>query len=403
MKRTAFLFAIVLCFALTACSASSESNASSESSSPASEAAETSTPAPASSSESTPSADKQEDSTASQAPSAESDQNGDASNDANSAYTNSLEIQSYFPMQSNVHLVYDGSDLEYSDYECYVDYTSGNAIQYRRITTGATTLEVYKNEDGMLKKTFVSEEDEYRENFLNTKNTEEILLKAPVELGSTWVAKEGVTRTITATDVNVTVPLGSYEAVEVTVVGIGYTQKEYYAEGAGLIKSQYFFDDSDEALSTSELSAVEFNIPYIQSVTIYYPDHQTDGPVYGDKSIPFYTNSNPGKIISDAMKTTFDASGLIPTVPINAGIRGSYYDINTGVVTVDLSYNFISEMYASPADETTVLSCIANTFSRFYAAKHVSVTVNGEPYESDNYYFGGGDYVETDFDNSVAL
>ena len=306
-------------------------------------------------------------------------------------------------MQGNVHLVYDGSGNEFAPYELYVDYIGSGSIQYRYISDAAIMSTVYINEDGMLKKVCQSDNEFMRTNLLDERTMEVILLKAPITLGESWDAGNGTTRTVTAVDTSITVPYGTFDAVEVTAEGNGATIKEYYAPGAGLIRTDSYAAGSDLLAIRTQLAEVEFNVPYTWYLTLYYPDFQTDGPVYVEQTIDLYTNDNPGTVIGEAGKSTPDSSALTPLVPSDADILGSYYDADTGVVTVDLSSNFISEMNVGALYEGMFLTCLANTFGRAYNTDLISVTVDGGAYESGHFYFGPGDYVATDFVNVSPL
>ena len=427
MRKTALVLMIIICFALTACngndgaeSASTPSQSGQTSSTQTAPASgdpsdEQSSQPDASASPETADAlgedtnDSQEDQTEASpsATTSESEQKDDASSDEDDTLADTLAIQSHFPMQGNVHLVYEGTGMEYAGYECYVEYLTGGfrggVIQYREINDGTDIVAVYVNEDGMLKRVVQEENRDYRVNLLDTRNTEEILLKTPLETGNSWTAKEGVTRTITATDMDVTVPLGTYQAIEVTVTGSDYTQKEYYAEGQGLIKTEYYYGDSDQPLAVSALSVLEFEVPYTDIVTLYFGDFQSESAFSLKYAIDFFTNDNPGAVIGEAMKQAPDSSALAAAVPYDAAILSSSYNENTGVVTIDLSENFISEMNAGSQAETNKLTYIARTFIDYYGADHASVTVNGNAYESGHYSFGEGDYLPTDIDDLVVL
>ena len=418
MKKIALLLVLVLIFTLTACvvkitPSDPEESTSAQASGNTDTAGEetpqaTGTPTMSDADTETPdsqtTAQVTQDPAASPSPSSDSSSDGDAdAEETFDLYSATLEIQSYFPMQGDVHLIYAGTGNEFAPYERYVDYIGSGKIQYRNESDATISAIVYVNEDGMLKKVLSVGEEYYRTNLLDTRNMDEILLKAPVELGKTWTAKAGETRTITAVDMSVTVPYGTFDAVEVTVSGDSYTTKEYYAPGAGLIKTEYYFGEVEEAAIVTELTTVEFKVPYSWPVTLYYPDFQTDGPVYVEQTVDFYTGNNPGVVLGEALKSVPDSSALDATIPQNASILGSYYDSETGIVTVDLSANFISELNLGAAYEGTVLTCIANTFSRFYCADLVSITIDGGPYESGHYYFGSGDYVSTDFENVSPL
>ena len=411
MKKSVFLLVCVLILTLTACkntgsTSSDGADSASPSASPSASAAVSPGEAdlPTASASPSPTALPPETGSPSPSPSPSASSSPSASpSQSPDLYSATLEIQSYFPMQGDVHLVYEGSGNEFAPYELYVDYIGSGRIQYRYISDATINCHVYINEDGMLKKVCQSEAESMRTNLLNARTMEEILLKAPITLGDSWDAGNGKTRTVTAVNTSITVPYGTFDTVEITAEGNGSTTKEYYAPGAGLLRTDYYATGSDLLAIRTQLASVEFDVPYTWYLMMYYPDFQTDGPVYTERAIDLYTNDNPGAVIGEAGKSTPDSSALTPLVPANAAILGSYYNANTGVVTVDLSSNFISAMNVGANFEGMTLTCLANTFGRAYATNLVSITVDSGPYESGHFYFGSGDYVATDFINVSPL
>lgn len=319
-----------------------------------------------------------------------------------------LEIQSYFPVEGNVHIVYDGIGNEYASYELYTEYIRGNAIQYKNVNSKTLSSIVYVNEDGALKRVYWSGNEYCRANVTGERNMEEILLVAPIELGNTWDQNSDETRTITGIDVPVVVPYGSFQAVEVTIHGDVYTAIEYYAAGAGLIKSEFYpYDVTDGPEYGTELAEVEFGVPYTDTVTFYYPDFQTAGSVYASRDVAFYTGDTVAEVFDEFFKSVPDSSTLDPIIPITAQLLNVDYDARTNVVTADFSSELITDLNSGAENESIVLTCVANTFAQYYGADYddvkIAITIEGGPYESGHSYFGEGDYLTTDFINICPL
>jgi hypothetical protein len=187
-----------------------------------------------------------------------------------------LTLADYFPFRENVHMTYAGFGNEYAAMESWVDYVRNGAVQLRRNNGGTELINVYVVEDGALKRVFVKEEAYYRQDFTAARGTEEILIMEPLEIGTSWTLADGSQRSITATNAAVTVPYGTFTALEVTTVYDGSTGKSYYAPGIGLVKTEFVSEESPSDPVTSELENYEEGSPLLQYAHFYYPDFNNE-------------------------------------------------------------------------------------------------------------------------------
>lgn len=195
-----------------------------------------------------------------------------------------LTLEDYFPFKENVHMTYAGFGNEYAGMEFWVDYIQNGALQLRENNGGTELVNVYVIEDGALKRVFAQEEVYFRQDFTAMREDSEIMLMEPLQIGTSWTLPNGAQRSITALNAAVTVPYGTYTALEVTTVYDGSTGKNYYAPGIGLIKQEFVSDEAPSEPITSELENYEEGSPLRQYAHFYYPDFNNDRVAYIKKN-----------------------------------------------------------------------------------------------------------------------
>lgn len=311
-------------------------------------------------------------------------------------------VEDYFPFIENVHYQYNGYGNEYAEYETYVDFINDGAMQTRTVNPGTESVSVYVIEDGVLKRVYNQGEVYYRYDYTDARKTEEILIKGPIEVGTSWKLDDGSNRSITSVDATVEVPYGTFKALEVTTTGKDSVTKQYYASGIGLIKQEFISNnDTSEAIS-SQLASVEENVPYKQSVKFYYPDFNNNRLVYVEKQIQFNTNDDITDVFAEQLQKVPENSGLTPLISEDTTVRSIKFDPDTSVVTVDFSKEFISDMNAGSSLEVMILDSVADTFGNYFQTNKVAITIEGGAYESGHMYFKKGEYMTADWQNVTA-
>jgi len=185
-----------------------------------------------------------------------------------------LTIKDYYAYKENTKYVFEGQGNEYASYTVFIDYKLGNHIQLRSNNGGTEIVKVLEYKDGELRVLLSRGECYYRENLTQVPSSNvEILLKEPLVQGTSWTLVDGRKRFITNLGVDVTTPLGTYKALEITTEGKESETKDYYVSNIGLVKS-VFTSNGLEVSST--LSKLETNVPFVQTVRIFYPNSNVD-------------------------------------------------------------------------------------------------------------------------------
>lgn len=310
-----------------------------------------------------------------------------------------LTIEDYYPANENTHYVYEGMGNEYASYDVYVDYAADGKIQQRVDNGGTVMANVLEVRDGKLTRVFARGEAYYRENFLNSREgAEDVLLMEPLEKGTTWTLSDSSVRTITGTAVKVDTPSGSYEAIEVTTENQYDKTIAYYAKDVGLVKSVFV---SGETEVTSTLENIEKDVSFTQSISFYYPNINDNKIYYREKDISFRTNDVTRKALEEAYKEAAP-EGTGKVFSANTKINSLYLN-KDGMVYIDLSSKFLSEMSAGAGYESMMLDSIAATFGRYYNSQRVILTIDGNLYESGHIALQKGEYLEANYEDAIEL
>jgi hypothetical protein len=309
-------------------------------------------------------------------------------------------VGDYFQVKPNVHITYKGTGNEYAAFETWVDYIGNGAVQVRTDNGGTVIASVYVIEDGALKRVFWHEDVYYWYDLTAERGKNEIVLMEPIAVGTSWQGFNNKTMTITALDADVTVPYGSFKALEVTTEYEGAVEKEYYVEGLGLVKSEMTFNDTSDPV-TSELENFEEGSPLNQNARFYYPDFNNGRVAYIDRTLEFYTGDKAAEKLEAALKSAPEGGALTPVLSKDAAINSIKYDLETGVVTADLSKTFITGMNAGSMLEGLILSSLADTLGSYFLTDKVTVTIDGGHYESGHFLFNAGDFLPVQPDKAV--
>jgi hypothetical protein len=299
-------------------------------------------------------------------------------------------VHDYFAVNENTLYVYEGEGSEYASYSVYIDYTSENRVQQRISSADTDIARVIELGDDYAAVIYTREEAYYRENFLKIQTDgTEILLREPIKAGTSWLLGDTRIRTITAVDVSVKTPSGSYKAIEVTTEGAEHKTVDYYAKSTGLVKSVFV---SGDTVITSSLAEIEQNVPLVQIVRFYYPDIDEDTIEYADKAVSFYTNDITRKVLEQAYKDLSPAGGH-RVFSENTKINSLYLN-KDGMAYVDLNSAFVTEMNAGAMYEQMILQSVANTFGNYYNAERVVLTIDNAPYESGHILLKKGESIK---------
>ncbi len=313
------------------------------------------------------------------------------------------KIQDYYPFADDKVYTYAGEGNEYASYIVYTEYMEGNKAQFRTSNGGTEVVKVLEHQDGQLVIHFAEEETYYRENMLNRgpDAEQDILLKGPLVKGTEWTLSDGRKRYISNVDIDVTIPLGDYKALEVTTEGENDVIKDYYAEGIGLIKSVFTSNEVEGYEVTSTLSKIDEKTPLTQQVRFFFPDIAADKNYYITKELSFHTNDITKKVFEDSFKD-YSQENFNEVIGKNVKIKSLYLNKDNKVY-VDFSKEFTSEMNAGSGYEAAILQCITNTFGEYYGKTQVYITVEGEPYSGGHIAMEKGEAFEVNVEGYEEL
>jgi len=307
----------------------------------------------------------------------------------------------YLSLEKDVHLVYEGTGIEFASFEMWVDYVSKDAVQFRVDTGGTVSSIVYTARDDALVMTLSRGEQYGRANMIGQTNTEDILIKEPIAVGTAWQSN-GYARAITAVDVEVAVPYGTFKALEVTSENDYSVSKDYYAKGIGLIKTEYRPKEEEGVVITSELKAREADVPVTLHLNVYFPREDGSGIVFTGRQVSLKTNENLAPALTEQFKAP--PGGARAVMEGDAQILSIAFDAATETAAVDVNAAFAEGMKGSPAAyERLVLQCLANTVADAFQTEKVALTLEGGEYKSENFHFdkGQNQYVRIDTAQSV--
>lgn len=299
-----------------------------------------------------------------------------------------LSISDYFPYLENTILQYEGEGNEFAEQDVYYEFIEKNRAQVKIINPGTNLVKVLELKAGVLSEIFFEGEFYHIENMINSKvEKQDIILKEPLKVGTSWSTVGGNIKEITSLDSKITTPYGSFVALEVTTrYEENRLEKEYYSEGIGLVMREYI--DGESVIRTS-LSNIE-NTSYKPNMLLFYP-HKEDGTtVYIQDTLNFNTNDKVEKLIENKLKNP-PSEGLGISLPSGVSINSIYLDRSKWIVKVDFSKELLTDLNAGSSYENQILISIVNTLGKFYDTDKVYISVEGRPYESGHFAIREGE------------
>ncbi|MDR1560361.1 MAG: GerMN domain-containing protein [Clostridiales bacterium] len=304
-------------------------------------------------------------------------------------------ILDYFPIRTNTNYHYESPANPELTQDIYVTYTGGSRVQRRAASDKVSSTEVLQYQNGELKLVYGEPNFYFYEDLTAVEPIlDMLLLKEPLEQGRKWSLDAAGESEITGLDINVSTPSGDYSALEVaTVFTDGRRQKEYYAKGAGLVKTVYTMPDN----STFEidLASITEQASLIVPVDFFYPDAGSETG-YGkeEREVTLNTNSGLASIFTEQMKAA-GASGYV-WLPGETRVNSIDVDRVNNLITVDLSDN-------NGVGTEEGLRMIADTLGHFYGASKVRPTVNGGDYTAAGKTYGQEDFITVTVEADQAV
>jgi hypothetical protein len=319
-------------------------------------------------------------------------------------------VTDYFAYTKDTHMKFKGTGNEYASFDTYVEYIKDNIVQIRNSNGGTDTVEVYQVKDGAIRKVFRQGETYYNYDYTSSLNMDEILLKEPIKVGTSWTVSNGANRSITAVDKRIKTPSGEYDALEITTKFADSTIKDYCVKNIGYVKSEFISNadidndtnndnDTNIYAVTSELELVEKGVPIRQTIRFYYPEFSKDRVVYIDRAVDIRTNEDMKLLFQNELKKIPENSGLSKVLSPNTSILSCVVDDKNETVTVDFSSELLKEMNAGSSFETMLLKSITNTFGNYYQKNKVIIKVEGKLYESGHFLLKEGESYTVKIDD----
>ncbi|NLW23253.1 MAG: GerMN domain-containing protein [Tissierellia bacterium] len=308
--------------------------------------------------------------------------------------TEEITLKSYYPFKENMKKRYEGVGNEFAEQTTFIEFVDGDRAQIKTFNPGTVIVEVIEYKDGVIKEIFREGEFYHIENMLDSNNeSNNIILKEPLEVGTSWTTMNGFKKSITGIDVEVETPYKRFKALEVTTeFGEGRKQLDYYVKDIGHVASIYRDGEFEVKRLLRELEME----PYQMEINFYYPFSNDIKTGYIAKNIVFNTNDSIEKIMEYNLKNPED-DRLIPVISKDTNINSIELDRGNGIVRVDFSKELLKYTATGSSMEKEILRSIVNTFGSFYGVDRVYISTDGNPYSSghfsiDEYGFFTVDY-----------
>jgi spore germination protein GerM len=309
---------------------------------------------------------------------------------------NQEDLTTWLPRPDDVVYHFEGIGNEYAGYTWNPQFNEEDDYQIVKDNGGTVVAEIYEYDVDAITRIFSRPETYFRDNFTEIGNfsenqEEEVILKAPIEVGTTWSNGESDYE-ITALDHELSVPAGEYTAMEVTITTDDTTTKKYYAKDVGLVSE---VTETEGLTVESNLEKVETETPETLPFTVYVPDEQAMGMDTIEANLTLNTNDPARVAITELLSgqnTEYPEIKLLPE-----GTQINYLFLNDQqIVEADVSSEFVENMNAGSTGELFAIYTLVNTLSDYYGSQEVLLTVDGEPYEGAHMVLQEGETLQFD-------
>lgn len=309
----------------------------------------------------------------------------------------------FFFVEADTLKSFGGEGSEYAKFSNYVEYIKDNIVQIRNSNPGTDSLFVYEIEKDKINRVYLvytEGETYYLQDHTKKEDTNEIIIKSPIEKGNEWSIPDGRTRSITDINKKVEVPFGTFEALEITTEGENSITVEHYAKNIGLIKTTFYSTEEDADFQVvSYLEDIQEGAYRTENFKVYYPDFEEDTLVYIQRSADVKTNDYITDIFEKEFRNVRENNNLTPLIGDRVSIWDISYDKEKNAAYIDFSPELIDEMNVGAALESMILTSIVNSIGDYFVTEKVMITINGEPYQSGHIYMEEGEYMTVNKEN----
>lgn len=287
----------------------------------------------------------------------------------------SVSLDTYMPIVKDMVWTYEDSNMRYKPIISWVDFIKSNVVQIRFKQDGQVTAKVFVEEEEAIYEVATVKDATIKQDYTTLRQYNKIVMKLPLEVGSSWVLADGAIRTITGVDKEYDTPLGKQKGIEVTTNHTDYSQVETFVEKIGLYSINY---ESKEKAGKITLSKTENNKPQEEDVTLYLFNKATKEMEKIDEKVAVMTNEEPKHFLTDLLKKAPNENYLT-TISNGAIINNIFLDEEESSLYVEMSADFIEQTYDKVNQQHTIMSLV-NTLGHYYNATYVVITVEGEAY-----------------------
>lgn len=151
-----------------------------------------------------------------------------------------LRVQDYFPKKTMKKYFSGGFENEGGSTET-IDKFEGDKVQAKQLDNATGVAIVYRVTEEDIRIIFSAEvgDGKFKDDYIGTTkaNRNDIILKAPLAVGTQWSNDGDGKHEITGVNIKVKTPAGTFRTIEVTYTSGEYVSKKYYAKDLGIVKS----------------------------------------------------------------------------------------------------------------------------------------------------------------------
>ena len=147
-----------------------------------------------------------------------------------------LKVEEYFPNRKMTKEFSGGYEKE--GFSHIVERLENGKVLMKQWDTGTGVAQVYQITDRDIRLIYSETGESFLKDYINevTPNTDYIILKAPLTVGTKWTSNTGGINEITGVNIKILTRAGVFYTVEVTHKDNEYESKSYFAKNVGLIK-----------------------------------------------------------------------------------------------------------------------------------------------------------------------
>ena len=306
-------------------------------------------------------------------------------NNSDDDYTVSQDLEVWFPKLEDTWLEYEGEGIEYASFTRYPQFAHDDTLQMIESTSETDVVTVYEYTEDEIREIFVRPETYFRDDIMDTglssaQDDHEIILQLPIEAGHSWESPTGSVTEITDVEVEIDLPFGTFDAIELTREREGNTTVYYYADRIGLVE-RISNPGDDEMEIRSTLTELAENQPEEHSVTIFTLDDQATELQAVNTPIELYTNEPIRVALTEVLRGQAEGYDSLALIAESTEINYMYLG-DDGIAYADFSVELIDDMNAGSGIESLIVQALVNTIGGYYNVEEVSLTVDDEPYSS---------------------